>query len=433
MSLLATVLLFWGFTLDLATDAATCPFRDAMENNSLPRPWLSADPVHWITPGLSTFLLCQARVQGVVFLLRREGDEGFLEVAETDGFLKGAGPSGSLDVTQAGYKEHAIFLVHQPGNYSCSYQTHRECAPSKPSGIVTIEEYATPPPPMLTSSESSTVEPPHMTLLCVAPLDDVEFQLRQGRREMKVPMVSTSPEEVNFYLKLSDMGDQSPFTCRYRLSRMTAWSEDSEPLELMWSDEKLPAPLLTAEPSKKSYEAGSTVQFRCTAPRAGLRFGLYIEDLDERSLLQILESSGNETVFQLKNLSTMDSASYSCIYTELAPPYSGSAPSHLVPLLVNGPPPPPTLQALWTGIVPAGYDVVLRCHSDVPGVTIELLHDGKLVPYRMLRVTSTHSDLGLNFVGPQHTGNYTCRYTSWWPEPIHSEPSNPVELLVEGN
>lgn len=109
--------------------------------DSLPRPWLSADPVHWITPGLSTFLLCQARVQGVVFLLRREGDEGFLEVAETDGFLKGAGPSGSLDVTQAGYKEHAIFLVHQPGNYSCSYQTHGECAPSKPSGIVTIEEY----------------------------------------------------------------------------------------------------------------------------------------------------------------------------------------------------------------------------------------------------------------------------------------------------
>lgn len=77
-----------------------------------------------------------------------------------------------------------------------------------------------------------------MTLLCVAPLNDVEFQLRQGRREMKVPMVSTSPEEVNFYLKLSDMGDQSPFTCRYRLSRMTAWSEDSEPLELMWSDGK---------------------------------------------------------------------------------------------------------------------------------------------------------------------------------------------------
>lgn len=79
-------------------------------------------------------------MQGVTFLLRREGDD-FLEVAEKDGFLEGAEPDGFLDVTQARYKEQAIFLVHQPGNYSCSYQTHRECASSKPSDIVTIKKY----------------------------------------------------------------------------------------------------------------------------------------------------------------------------------------------------------------------------------------------------------------------------------------------------
>lgn len=100
---------------------------------------------------------------------------------------------------------------------------------------------AKPPPPLLISSESSTVDPPemaHMILLCSALLNGVEFQLRQGKREMKVIMASASPEQVSFYLKLSDMGDQSPFTCRYRLSNMTAWSEDSKPVELMWSDGK---------------------------------------------------------------------------------------------------------------------------------------------------------------------------------------------------
>lgn len=80
----------------------------------------------------------------------------------------------------------------------------------------------------------------------------------------------------------------------------------------------------------------------------------------------------------------------------------------------------------------AGHDVVLRCQSDVTGVTVELLRDGKFVPYRILRVLNNYSDLGLHSVGPQHTGNYTCRYTSWLPEPVQSEPSNPVELLVEG-
>lgn len=82
--------------------------------------------------------------------------------------------------------------------------------------------------------------------------------------------------------------------------------------------------------------------------------------------------------------------------------------------------------------MPAGYDVVLRCETDVPGVTKELLRDGKFVPHRVLRVLNNYSDLGLHFVGPQHTGNYTCRYIIWWPEPVYSEPSNPVELLVEG-
>ncbi|GAB1299399.1 Alpha-1B-glycoprotein [Apodemus speciosus] len=255
----------------------------------------------------------------------------------------------------------------------------------------------TPPPPVLTSSDSFTVEPPETVrwiLLCVAPLNDVEFQLRQGKREMKVPMVSTSAEQVSFYLKLSDLGDQSPLTCRYRLSRMSVWSEDSEPLELMWSDETLPAPVFTAEPSAhQSFESGSTVQFRCTAPsiglrsEAGLRFGLHLEDLDERTLLQTLKPSGNEALFQLQNLSVTDSATYSCIYTDLAPPFSGSAPSNFVILMVNV----------------------------------------------ILRVLSTHRDLGLHFVGPQHTGNYTCRYTFWGPKPVDSEPSNPVELLVEGN
>lgn len=97
-----------------------------------------------------------------------------------------------------------------------------------------------------------------------------------------------------------------------------------------------------------------------------------------------------------------------------------------------GPPPPPKLQALWTGKVLAGSDVVLRCQSKVPGVIMELLRGGKIVPYRIHRVTSSWSDLGLPLVGPRHTGNYTCRYTSWDPDPFHSEPSNPVELIVEG-
>ncbi|XP_076411833.1 alpha-1B-glycoprotein-like isoform X2 [Peromyscus maniculatus bairdii] len=428
MSLMAALLLLWGFILDPATAAASSILRNTRRNQPLPRPWLSVEPVSWITPGLRTFLMCEAELQNVAFLLRREGDDSFLEVAETDLIL------GAAEV-KAGNKEQAIFLVHQPGTYSCSYQTRTSDVPSAPSDTVTIEEYVIPPPPVLTSSGSSTGILPkvaHRTLVCEAPLMDVEFQLRQGEQELNLPSISTSPEQIKFYLKLSDLGDQSPFTCRYRLHSDTAWSNDSEPVELMWSDETLPPPVLTAEPSNQiDFEPDSMVQFRCVAPKAGLRFGLHREDPDERSLLQSMRSAGNEAIFQLHNVSASDAASYSCSYMELAPPFSGSAPSKFVTLTLNGPPPPPKLQALWTGKVPAGHDVVLRCQSKVPGVTMELLRGGKLVPYKILRMASTWSDLGLSYVGPQHSGNYTCRYTSWWPEHFHSALSNPVELLVE--
>lgn len=78
--------------------------------------------------------MCEAELQNVAFLLRREGDDGFLEVAETDLVL------GASEV-KAGNKEQAIFLVHQPGTYSCSYQTRTSDVPSVPSDTVTIEEY----------------------------------------------------------------------------------------------------------------------------------------------------------------------------------------------------------------------------------------------------------------------------------------------------
>lgn len=79
------------------------------------------------------------------------------------------------------------------------------------------------------------------TLVCEAPLNDVEFQLRQGKQKMRVASFSTSPDEARFRLKYSHMGDQSPFKCRYRLNSMTAWSKDSEPIELMWSDGEPPS------------------------------------------------------------------------------------------------------------------------------------------------------------------------------------------------
>lgn len=159
----------------------------------------------------------------MTFLLRREGDDQFLDVAE------------------APKDAEATFSVHQPGNYSCSYRTHEAGAPSEPSATVTVEELEAPLPPTLSFlGESAGVLPrgAGANLLCVAPLSGVEFQLRQGEEELPVPRSSSSPDSISFHLNAVALGNGGLYTCRYRLRAKQTWSSDSAPAELLLSDGK---------------------------------------------------------------------------------------------------------------------------------------------------------------------------------------------------
>ncbi|XP_059103001.1 alpha-1B-glycoprotein-like [Peromyscus eremicus] len=385
----------------------------------LPAPSLLTDPVSWIIPHVGTYLLCHTAMRGVTFLLRKEEDDNFLMVRKAQDNVV------------------ARFIVRHPGNYRCSYQTHTEGTPSEPSAAVTITEYAKPPAPMMAFLETyQMVQHPssNAVLACKAPRNVFEFQLRQGEKVLNIHGVRPLRELSLYYLNFTLMDDQSPLTCRYRLHRMLdTWSEDSEPKELIWSDETQPAPVLTAEPSSHDLEPGSTVHLRCTAPKAGLRFGLLRQGDTAYPVIQMLNPSGTEAVFELHNISTIDSGNYSCVYMEQEPPFSGSVPSELLELHVNGPPPKPKLEALWTGIVQLGREAKFRCHGQARMVHMELLREGFHTPLWMNQaMRSTTADLKLPFVGPQHSGNYSCRYTAMSPLSFESAISNPVEVIVEG-
>ncbi|XP_076986648.1 alpha-1B-glycoprotein [Tamandua tetradactyla] len=383
---------------------------------ALPPPSLSAEPVSWITSGLNTTLLCRGALRGVTFLLRREGDKDFLEVAEAPTDAK------------------AIFPVHAAGNYTCSYRTHSGGAPSEPSAAVSLEELAAPPAPQLSpgSSAALVVRPgTKVTLTCVAPLSGVTFELRRGGEAVLVPMSSTSPDRVFFHLGEPAPAHSGLYTCRYQLRTPgAAWSADSAPAELLLSDWTLPAPELSAEPADLSLAPGALVRLRCVAPRAGLRFAL-LRDVGSWSRVQrSLLPAGPEALFELRDVWLRDSANYSCVYVDPEPPFAGSAPSALVQLRVDGPPPRPQLRPLWHGVVAPGRDAVLHCESGVSDVAFELLRDGEEVEVVRSWASGPGADLVLTYVGPQHAGNYSCRYRSGWPQPFLSELSDPVELRV---
>lgn len=107
--------------------------------------------------------------------------------------------------------------------------------------------------------------------------------------------------------------------------------------------ETLPAPKLSAEPATLRPEPGTLVQLRCRAPRAGLRFALVREGNNRRQVLGLQSPAGDEAIFELRDVSPMDGANYTCIYTDTAPPFAGSAPSERLELHVDGE---------WTGLHP---------------------------------------------------------------------------------
>lgn len=94
------------------------------------------------------------------------------------------------------------------------------------------------------------------------------------------------------------------------------------------------------------------VQLRCRAPRAGLRFALVRESNYGRQVLGLQSPAGTEALFELRDVSLADGANYSCIYTDTAPPFAGSAPSERLELRVDGE---------WTGLLHPRCTV--RCQS----------------------------------------------------------------------
>ncbi|KAM6148199.1 alpha-1B-glycoprotein-like [Rhynchocyon petersi] len=383
--------------------------------DSLAPPTLSAELVSWVTPEHNTTLVCQGWLQGVTFLLRREGDDEFLQVAEAPKAIQ------------------ATFSINRAGNYSCSYRTHAAGQPSAPSAPVSIEGFDVPPPPRLVlRNQDSVVLSPgaHLSTECLVPRGVLteNIQVRRGEAVLDdVFKYAVTIGLVDVRIGPLSPADSGLYTCRYRFGKHQAWSRDSEPVELLIGDETLPAPLLQAEPSGP-LQPGAYVTLQCQAPRPGLRFVLERQGPLGRQGLQRKSPEGTGAHFELRDVSVLDSGNYSCVYVDPEASFAGSKRSAHVELRVDGSLPKPQLQGLWQGPVRPGQNAVLRCESNVSGITYQLLHNGTPVQ-GSLNLKVDKGQMVLMYVGPEHAGKYTCRS---YADAFQSELSDPVELQVAG-
>lgn len=127
--------------------------------------------------------------------------------------------------------------------------------------------------------------------------------------------------------------------------------------------ETLPEPKLSAEPATLRPAPGALVQLRCRAPRPGLRFALEREDRGWRRVVGLQSPAGAEARFELRDVTPLDSANYSCVYADTAPPFAGSAPSARLELQVDGERTEPASPA---GFAPARASVSLSSRQPRP-------------------------------------------------------------------
>lgn len=138
-------------------------------------------------------------------------------------------PFGGLPKSVPGGRRSGGWAISGKG-VSVSCLSHPACLIARP-----------PSPTLSVDGESAQVVLPgaDITLVCVAPLSGVEFQLRRGEEVLLVPRASTSPDRIFFQLKAVASKDGGLYTCRYRLGDERTdwpWSADSEPAELLLSD-----------------------------------------------------------------------------------------------------------------------------------------------------------------------------------------------------
>ncbi|KAM6223597.1 alpha-1B-glycoprotein-like [Rhynchocyon petersi] len=367
------------FSLGKVTEATKGIYRCRYNNEGS---WSEfSNPVELTGTGLVTKLLCHGPLRSVSFVLRKAEDHQFVRRYE----------SGHIVGT---------FHILQPGNYSCSYEIIQSGLQSQPSQMVTIEELDFFPAPSFDRRNTDVIPKPGSS---------VELRLI-------------------FHFTIQE---GSRFSCRYALSdQHSVWSRDSDPVEILVSDESLPTPTLSLTSKNLSLTRGSNLVLRCQGPLAGATFVLLKEKAEFP--LQVVTSAGHSVDFRIPDIGAHVSGNYSCLYVESRNGSAGSKPSKPLELRLEGLMPKPMLWSVWRNIVTPGLDATLHCMGPLVDMQFELLREEQVLLSWSGPWGSRMAEFILYNVGPKDTGNYTCRYhLPGGQSLVRSEDSDPMELLVE--
>ncbi|XP_030400674.1 immunoglobulin superfamily member 1-like isoform X4 [Gopherus evgoodei] len=266
-----------------------------------------------------------------------------------------------------------------------------------------------------------------VTIRCWHQLLDMRILLYKDEDENYLNYTDPVGSEAEFPITSARWEHGGSYTCRYsNRTGEVAYSEPSDPVQIIVADPSLPRPSISLSPTAVT-APGADLTIRCQGQRRDVRFFLHkAVDLNPQ---QHMDRTGAAAEFRIPTVGRQHGGSYSCSYRPRSEPFISSQPSDTVQLVVAEPSyPKPSISASPGEEVSLGTAVTVRCWGQHPGVRFVLNKEGRHFPpvdsdglEAEFSTSNVHRDLG---------GSYTCSYHSRSEPFAVSYPSDPMELVV---
>ncbi|POI18753.1 hypothetical protein CIB84_017503, partial [Bambusicola thoracicus] len=129
-------------------------------------------------------------------------------------------------------------------------------------------------------------------------------------------------DAANFFFSSSKREHAGPYRCQYQVYQTREVSEESDPVELVLTDRRYPAPGISLHP-EQCVETGTNITIRCWSLNYRAAFLLHKNGSSDP--IQRQESSdGGTATFSLFGVTPADSGTYRCSYRPRGYPFVSS-------------------------------------------------------------------------------------------------------------
>ncbi|XP_053866035.1 immunoglobulin superfamily member 1-like [Malaclemys terrapin pileata] len=380
------------------------------------KPSISLRPSGGVALGGAVTVRCQGWYQNVRFLLYKDGNPNALQDAE---------PAGDL-------AEFPISNVSRrdAGSYSCYY--HHKLYPfiwSYPSDPVelVVAEGSYPKPSISVSPGGVIPMRGNVTIRCRHQRLGMRFLLYKAGDGNYLTYTDPAGSEAEFPITSARREHGGSYTCSYsnRTGR-AAYSEPSDPVQIIVADLSLPRPSIALSPTGVT-APGADTTIRCQGQRRDMRFFLHkAKDLNAQ---RHMDPAGDGAEFHIPTVGRQHGGNYSCSYRHRSEPFISSQPSDPVELVVAEPTlPKPSVSIRPSQGVALRGAATIRCQARLQNATFLLFKDGGY--WGCAAPVGNVAEFPVIGAGWRDAGSYSCSYHTTREPVAVSHPSDPARLVV---